>query len=163
MAQCSRLLPTAYSQVALATRLPPPPRGLHSPHSTPPLFLNPAPLPLGKFLLCCPHHSGNDSDSLETGPQGNYASKKLPGQFLGPARVGNNSVNTDISLPGFLPSKPHPGLFYSPHTEAPSRNTEWHGPRGGKVVRQLQKERGEGTGSVLEFLALVWHLQEKSF
>lgn len=101
------------------------PRGLHSPHSTPPLFLNPAPLPLGKFLLCCPHHSGNDSDSLETGPQGNHASKKLPGQFLGPVIVGNNSVNTDISLPGFLPSKPHPGLFYSPHTEAPSRNMEW--------------------------------------
>ena len=31
------------------------------------------------------------------------------------------------------------------------------------MVRQLQKERGEGTGSVLEFLALVWHIQEKSF
>lgn len=57
------------------------PQVLHSPHSTPPLFLNPAPLPLGKFLLWCPHHSGNDSDSLETGPKGTMLLKSSLDSF----------------------------------------------------------------------------------
>lgn len=106
--------------------------------------------------------SGNDSESLEKGPQGNLTSKKLPGQFQGPARVGNNNVNTHNSLR--LPTiQTSPGLYSTVHIQKPFHNwTSMDQEEGGW---EEETRRKEGKEQTMFLSSLHWSgtSAEKSF